>query len=248
MSDVTNITLKRLQEEFSIMAGAHLQLKTFFYGDFLNTVSSKKVKYCSLLMNTSDGVLDANYINFRLELACMDKTFNDDVNRTDVESDTLSILQDIFGVITMSKRWQSFSKVAGSAPVRKFVHKGEDVVTGWSMSLNLQVKRKNGICNIPIEDYDYQGDYTQYCAGVRIYQDNILINVTPSGGRYDITGGGGSSTGIITNSDLTFNASFDTANNPYVLPDQEIDVYDGDIFIETVTVPGMSDFEIIINN
>jgi hypothetical protein len=191
-ASVTNLTLNRLIEEFSVMSSDHEMLESFFYGDFNKIISSNKIKHTALLMNTSDGVLDENFISFRLELACMDKVFNDQSNLNDVESDTIQILQDIFSVISYSNRWQSFSKVQSSATVRKFISKGEDMVTGWSMTLNLQVKRKNGICSVPLEGYNFEGSYTSYCAGVRIFEDGILVEVVPSGGRYDYTSSGGS--------------------------------------------------------
>lgn len=186
---VVNITLNRLIEEFFKVGAAHKMIETTFYGDFLNIVSSNRVKYCSLLVNTADGTISKSYIEFRVEIAVMDKVFNDQSNLNDVESDTAQILQDLYSVIDYSNRWQSFAKITNaSAPIRKFISKGQDVVTGWSMTLNIGVKRRNGICNIPIEDYDYQGNYAAYCAGVRIFQDNILVEVVPSGGRFDYSG------------------------------------------------------------
>lgn len=190
--NVTNRTLNNLIEEFNSMCTSHRMIESFFYGDFNRIISLHKIKHTAILLNTADGAIDENFMNFRLEIACADKIFNDESNLNDVESETVQILQDIFGVMTYSTRWQSFCKITGSSPVRKFISKGEDVVTGWSMTMNIALKRTNGICNIPIEDYDYQGEYKAYCAGVRIYEDGILVEVVPSGDRYDYSSAGAS--------------------------------------------------------
>lgn len=262
---VVNITLNKLIEEFFKVGAAHKMIKTTFYGDFLNIVSTNRVNYCSLLINTADGAISKSYIEFRVEIAVMDKVFNDQSNQTEVESDAAQILQDLYSVIDYSNRWQSFAKITNaSAPIRKFISKGQDVVTGWSMTLNIGVKRRNGICNIPIEDYDYSGNYAAYCAGVRIFQDNVLIEVVPSGGRFDFSGGGGSTpvnvtvNGVLVYDQVTTDQALLVVNSldqqkgilqsgKWFLPDQTIEVIeDGDV-IETITYPAMTDPDITID-
>lgn len=188
--NVTGITLNRLIEEFSQISDAHLQLDDFKYGNFLNIYQSNKVAYKALLMNVNNASMDENFIILQIELMVMDKVFKDLEDRDDVESDCLEILQDVFSVVSYSNRWQSFSRVSQSSQMRKFYSKGEDQVTGWAMQITLNVKRKNGICDLPVDGYDYEGEYAPFCAGVRIYEDNILIEVVASGGRYDVGSGG----------------------------------------------------------
>lgn len=192
MADVKDITLNRLIEEFQSLALANKFVSSFFYGDFADIIASNKIIHSAVLINTANGTIDENFITFQLEIAAMDKVFNDKSNQTEVESDAVQILQDIFSVVTYSKRWQSFSVFRGASPIRKFIQKGEDMATGWSMTLTLNIKRSNGICNIPVEDYDYEGDYAPSCAGVRIYEDGILVEVVPSGDRYDYSTGSSS--------------------------------------------------------
>jgi hypothetical protein len=187
----TNITLNRLREEMENLSLANEFVSSFHYGAFLDILKSQKVDYCSVMMNVNNASIDRDYLNITIEIAVADKVDKDNENRNDVESDTLQILSDIFSVVSYSNRWNDFSKLTGSTPARKFISRFEDDVTGWGQTINLSLKRKNGICDLPIVDYDYDGDYSPLCAGVRIFQDGILIETVPSGGSYSYTSGGG---------------------------------------------------------
>ncbi len=190
---IQSVTLNKLIEEFYKLADAHEMLESFYYGNFLEIYqsdASNPIAYKTMLMNVNNASIDPNYVILTVELMVMDKVFKDNDDRQDVESDTLAILGDIFSVVSYSNRWQSFCKIGGASTMRKFVNKGEDQVTGWAMTIQLNVKRKNGLCDLPISDYDYEGTYKPYCAGVRIFRDGLLVEVTPSGGRYDYSTGG----------------------------------------------------------
>ena len=183
MADTT-VTLNKLIEEIEAVANAHEMLNSFHYGEFLNIYQSGKIDYNTLLMNVNNATLDAHWITMNVELAVMDKVFKDKSSLNDVESDTLQILTDFYSVITTSFRWQSFSQVAAATPMRKFISKGEDQVTGWGQTVQLKIKRKNGLCDLPISGYDYDGEYTPSCAGVKIYEDLIYIRTVESGGSF----------------------------------------------------------------
>ena len=185
MSIKTRLTLNNVIHEFQTLIDSHLMINSFYYGNFLTIYESNTIKYSTLLMNVNNATVDEYYYHLTVELMTMDKVFKDISNRIDVENDSLSNLQDVFSVIKTSNRWQSFSKVTQQSQMRKFVNKGEDQVTGWAMTLQLSIKRENGICDLPIENYDYDGEYTPKCAGVSVYEDGVFVEVVPSGGRYD---------------------------------------------------------------
>lgn len=186
-----NYTLLRLTDEFRALADAHLMLDDFEYGNFLKIVQSNSLNYKSLLMNVNNANINESYVIMSVELMVMDKVFKDIEDRDDVESDTLSILADVFSIVSYSNRWQDFSKMSNQTPARKFISKGEDQVTGWGMTFDLSLKRRNGICDVPMEGYDYEGDYAPICAGVSIFEDDIFIETVPSGGTYSYSSGGG---------------------------------------------------------
>lgn len=185
----TALSLNNLIQEIFALADGHVMLNSRFYGNFLEIYESNKVDYSTLLMNVNNATVDPSYYQLTVELMVMDKVFKGEENRTDVESDTITILGDVFSVISYSNRWQAFSKVFGATQMRKFIHKGEDEVTGWAMSVQLGLKRNNGICDLPMKNYDFEGEYTPSCAGVRIFEDDILIEVVESGGLFSYTTG-----------------------------------------------------------
>jgi hypothetical protein len=181
----TGVTLNKLIQEIETLSNAHEMLNSFHYGEFLDIYQSGKIIYYTLLMNVNNATLDDHYITLNIEFMVMDKVFKDESSLNDVESDTLQILTDIYSVITTSIKWQSFSKVAAATPMRKFIGKGEDQVTGWAQTVQLKIKRKNGLCDLPIVDYDYDGEYTPSCQGVKISEDGIYIKTVESGGKFN---------------------------------------------------------------
>ena len=183
----TNLTLNNIIQEVNDLADGHEMLNDFKYGNFLQIYQSGKVEYKALLMNVNNATLTEKFITISLELMVMDKVFNDKTDENDVESETLSILGDIYSVINYSNRWQAFSKVTSASPLRKFISKGEDKVTGWVVEFSLQIQRENGICDLPIRNYDFEGELTPSCAGVRIFEDGILIKIVPSGGSFSFS-------------------------------------------------------------
>ena len=106
-------------------------------------------------MNVNNASITERLVTLTVELMVMDKVFNDKSNQFEVESDTLQIIGDLYSVINYSIRWNDFSKVSQASSARKFVSKGEDIVTGWAQSIQLEITRENGICDLPIKDYDF---------------------------------------------------------------------------------------------
>jgi len=167
------LTIKQLIKELQDLTAAHNQVKSFEYGDFL-TILKRKVDYTCVMANVSNATYrqGSNLINLQLNLFVADKTLKGDENKIDVESNTQQILNDLLGVITRSARWQEFGYVTTDIPEQKYYDRTPDVVTGWNATISLEIIHKNGFCDVPIFNYDYDQTSDDGCT--------ILVTVVNS--------------------------------------------------------------------
>ena len=96
MSGVTplNIIVRELKE----LAQAHGQVRTFAYGHFLDVIKDTVIDYALVHVNIRSANKAENANTFSIELGVMDKTFKDDSNIQDVESNTYQIFIDLFNI------------------------------------------------------------------------------------------------------------------------------------------------------
>ena len=149
-------TINKIDQELRLLADAHLQINSYFYGRFLDIYESNKVNHCSLLANITDTTIDRHYVTLQLSLMVCDKI--DDGKELDkyVDSTTLEIANDLIKVITTSARWQQFGVVSDATTLQGFTEKGGSVLNGWMFKINFKIKNENGYCDLPIIDYNYE--------------------------------------------------------------------------------------------
>ena len=148
-------TIKKISSELSLLASAHLQINSYFYGQFLDIYESNEVNQTSLLANIKDVSIDRHFVTMQLGLMVCDKIDDGKKVATDVDSETLQIMNDLIKVITTSVRWQQFGIVSDSTSIQNFSQKGGSVLNGWFCNLNVKVKNENGYCDLPIIEYSY---------------------------------------------------------------------------------------------
>jgi len=194
------LTIKQLIKELQELTAAHNQVKSFEYGDFL-TILKRKVDYTCVMANVSNATYrqGSNLINLQLNLFVADKTLKGDQNKIDVESNTQQILNDLLGVITRSTRWQEFGYVTTDIPEQKYYDRTPDVVTGWNATISLEIIHKNGFCDVPIFDYDYDQPSEDGCT--------VLVTVVNSDADTLATKVVSSSDSSVSVPDITFTDS-----------------------------------------
>jgi hypothetical protein len=200
-------TINRLAQELEAIATAHLQLQSFHYGDIVQTYNSiGKVAHCTLLCDIKNAVINDGYTSCAIELMVLDRVLTPDIQvgnkpQQEVESDTLQIINDLYFIIGYSARWQAFGMIEQGAAARKVVENTPDKVTGWYISINLRLRNQQGICDLPVIDYDYgQVAYPQNCPGVTIIRNDEFLEIVESGGTFSFTTSGGDpATAILKN-------------------------------------------------
>jgi hypothetical protein len=170
-------SLKQIIYETSVLADAHVQLRSFYYGDLLDIIKIGAIDYATCFLSINSASNNANFETFNLELFVFDILASDDSNRTDIENTTKRILNDLITVIRYSTRWNNFSEVLSDVSELKYYDKLQDRLSGWGCTIQLKVYSNDCLVGLPIDDYDFDmaGNFeTTVLAIVRNTDNDIL--------------------------------------------------------------------------
>ena len=148
-------SLKQIIYETSVLADAHVQLRSFYYGDLLDIIKIGAIDYATCFLSINSASNNANFETFNLELFVFDILSSDDSNRTDIENTTKRILNDLITVIRYSTRWNNFSEVLSDVSELKYYDKLQDRLSGWGCTIQLKVYSNDCLVGLPIDDYDF---------------------------------------------------------------------------------------------
>jgi hypothetical protein len=206
-------TLNNLNTELQAIADAHLQVNTYYWGDFLNAINQDKaVTYPLMCCFVTGNSLEKVTIPVTINIIVADKFFKNgrQGNLNDTESDTLQVVRDVYEVISKSPRWQNIGKITG-ATASKFLEKGADESAGWILAISFTIYDNQSICNLPMMGYDFETS-----ANIQMCEDVIIIN---SDGSFTHTAASG---------------------DVYTLPDTTYNVYVNSNLNSTFTIPTLS--------
>lgn len=232
------ISVNQLRLELADIEQSHLQLNTFFWGDFPRAVNEENINYplmASYFPNA--GFLD-NQTTLPITIVIADKIYDDYTNLNDVESDTLQICRDVFNIMNKSTRWQLLGRVE-SCSLTKFIESNADVCAGYVMTVNFTLRDSNSICDLPMSGYDFDQVIGSSCLPVQIYRNGVLVDTVASGGTYSYTTD--AFTYTIKNTDLvTLYSGNVTANLSVTIQDCTVSNSDASYSV-TVTAEGNLD-------
>ena len=178
-------SVNQIRLELSQIQQSHLQLNSFFWGDFLRAYKENtELNYPLMGGFYPNANLLNNQTQLQLTIFVCDKMYKDWSNLNDVESDTLQICRDVYNVINSSTRWQRIGRVQ-SCSVSKFIERGGDEVAGHTMTFQLLLRDKSGVCDLPMPGYDFDQVIGIDCSPVQVFKDGILVATIPSGGVYE---------------------------------------------------------------
>ena len=179
----------QINRELQEIASAHLQINSYHWGD-LSDIQAKQVIHYPL-MNCylqSGGAFNNNTTDITIIIEIYDILYKDSDNLNDVESDTKQISRDIYQVVNKSTRWKRFGKVNNSTN-QKYKWLAHDDIAGWSQSVNFKLRDVSGVCDLPMQNYDFDQDVpTGSCPDVRIINSDLSFDeTTPAGSTYNLT-------------------------------------------------------------
>lgn len=170
-------SLKQIIYETSVLIDAHVQLRSFYYGDLLDIIKIGSIDYASCFLSINSASNNANFETFNLELFVFDILASDDSNRTDIENTTKRILNDLITVIRYSTRWNDFSEVLSDVSELKYYDNLQDRVCGWGATLQLKVYSNDCLIGLPIDDYDFDmaGNFETTVLAIVKNTDNDIL-------------------------------------------------------------------------
>lgn len=200
-----NTSINVLEREFEEIQKAHYQLNSFYFGEFTLALQNRSLHYPLMNVDYSTGGLNDANTSLQMIIVIADKIYKDNSNLIEVKSDTLQVCRDIFNLLKKSTRWKKIGRI-GNGNIDAFVERGKDEVAGHILRFNLELRDSNGICNLPLNGYDYGGEFNFPCNPVTIENSNktFIIEVQP--------------------------------NSTYVLPNMEVEIHINGVYKESVTL------------
>ncbi len=165
------ITFRNIVQTIDIIANKHLEINSFHSG-FMDEVDINKLgatDYVILYAEPGNATIDNGSLTYNFTIYVLDM-INEEVGsleitdgtagkkerlgRLDTFSENLSILQDVINEFKQSVVTASWvdSEVILQTPINAepFTARFNNLLTGWSASISLEVKNSNNLCIVPI--------------------------------------------------------------------------------------------------
>jgi hypothetical protein len=162
------INYKQILTYFSSIAYHHEQISSFGFGDLaqctMDVNTKQEPRYTRMYVVPQEVEFNQNHIHYNFAVVIMDKVDDDLSNLSDVMSDTLEIIQDVWTVF-----WQSYQQQYGNfsniivgdwePDTHPFTERFDSVVGGWTMHIKMSAPFDYNRCDLPIiEDYGFPQD------------------------------------------------------------------------------------------
>lgn len=148
-------TLRQIDAALDKVAAGHLQVADYFWGDWQDSYSEREQKYPAVVCNVPPNLDFSKITKLQLNIICVDQVRKGNENLKEVESDTLQILHDFYRILKHAPNWKDFCVVASCTVPIKFKDKAPDDVAGWQATLSLKLIESEGLCDLPMDGYDY---------------------------------------------------------------------------------------------
>ena len=179
-------SINQLSNELKELQEAHYQLNSYYFGEFNLALQNRSLEYPIMICDYNSGSINISNTSVQLFIIVADKVYKDNTNLIETKSDTLQICRDIFNVMKKSQRWQVLGRVTQGS-VNAFVERGKDEVAGHVMNVTIELRDSNGLCDIPLNGYDFGGSGTFSCDPVLIINSDDTFSVSvSSGGTYEL--------------------------------------------------------------
>lgn len=179
-------SINQLSDELKAIQEAHYQLNSYYFGEFNLALQNRGLEYPLLVCDYNNGSINVSNTSVQLFIIVADKVYKDNSNLIETKSDTLQICRDIFNVMKKSQRWQVLGRVT-QGNVTSFVERGKDEVAGHVMNVTIELRDTNGICELPLNGYDFGGSGSASCDPVLIVNSNGTFSVSvASGSTYEL--------------------------------------------------------------
>ena len=150
------ITFRNVVGYLDTIAENHLELQSFHSG-FLDEVDINKLgaeDYPILYAEPGSATIDQGSLTYSFNIYVLDMLQEDSDDRNDTFSENLQILQDVINEFKQnlySTSWVA-NEIVLDIPItaEPFTARFDNVLTGWTATLNIEVNNTNNLCIVPI--------------------------------------------------------------------------------------------------
>ena len=143
-------TLNQVLNLIETIANSHAQVNYYSFGEDAEISASEQERYPLVWSDVRDSNIDSNSLYLTIELKVLDIVKTDNTNEKDVLSDTLSIAQDIYSILT-SYQYQDYFILELNTPLIPIREAMPDIVNGWTMTLSFQLMQDRNRCQVPLK-------------------------------------------------------------------------------------------------
>ena len=142
------VNYKQIIEDLEEMAIHHKQINSFGFGNIEqltnDIITNEAPLYPRMYTVANDTVFDQNQLTYNFQIIVADILEQDYSNQRDVLNDTLEIIKDIFTRLYLSDYESEWG-----ASVEPFLESFEDVLCGWTMSVQITQPFDYNRCDLP---------------------------------------------------------------------------------------------------
>lgn len=141
-------SLNNLITIFNDFADSHYQIQSFGFGEIweANGTPKETGNTPTLWVFPTSATVTDNTVVYSFDVRCWDLVQKGEANENDVLSDTQQILVDL--VLYMKHDSFNFGLV-GDSIMTPFTEQLADNVTGWQLSIDIEVNKIDNDCQIP---------------------------------------------------------------------------------------------------
>ena len=147
MATTNRDTLNQIITELQTIAENHYQINSFSFGDIWEINTSGSINYPLMHLNIENVGVQGSMQSFRFNLLFCDIVKGGEVNETDVLNDQLEIAKDVIAQLKHPDYAWDF--LGDSLTLEAFTERLTDSVSGYSMSINLDLPFDSNRCSIP---------------------------------------------------------------------------------------------------
>ena len=143
-------TLNQVLNLIESISNSHAQVNFYNFGEDSEISASEQERYPLVWCDVKDSNIDINTLQLIIELKVLDIVKTDNNNEKDVLSDTLSIAQDIYALLT-SYAYQDYFILDTTTPLIPIREAMPDILNGWKLTLSFQLMQDRNRCQVPLK-------------------------------------------------------------------------------------------------
>ena len=157
--NTSSINYKQILADLSSIAYHHPQIKSFGFGDLAqctnDIVTKQEPEYTRMYVVPGEVRLNQNHLHYRFSIIIMDRVEDDQSNQSDIMSDTLETVMDVWTILLQSYTPEqgdfSWYLVVDENPdIFPFIERFETILGGWTLNISFQVAFDYNSCTPPV--------------------------------------------------------------------------------------------------